>query len=147
MIEILKEKIKESRKENNKQSLSILTTLLGEIQLESSRKNKELNNKDCESIVKKFIKSNNETLEYISPNEDSTDFLSLKYENIILESLLPKTLSQKEISETLIKHCLDAIIGAKNKGQAMGIAMKTLKSLNLSVNGKDVEEAVLEMVN
>jgi hypothetical protein len=36
---------------------------------------------------------------------------------------------------------------AKNKGQAMGIAMKTLKSLNLSVNGKDVEEAVLEMVN
>lgn len=147
MIELLKEKIKESRKLNNKDSLSILTTLLGEIQLESSRRNKDLDQKSCEAIVRKFIKNNNETLKYINCHDDSIDCIGFNYENTILESFLPKTLSKKEIGETLTKNCLESIIQAKNKGQAMGIAMKTLKSLNLPVEGKDVEEVVNEMVN
>ena len=145
MIEILKENIKESRKNKNEYSLKILTTLLGDIQLESSRKNRDLTNQECESIVKKFIKNNNETMKHLDFSEPK--FIDLANEIILLEDLLPKTLSKKEIGEVLTSKCLDAIITSKNHSQAIGVAMQTLKSLNLSVNGKDVNEVVSEMVN
>lgn len=145
MIEVLKENIKESRKNKNEYSLKILTTLLGDIQLESSRKNRDLTNKECESIVKKFIKNNNETMKYLDFSEPK--FIDLANEIILLEDLLPKTLSKKEIGEVLTSKCLDAIIACDNLGQAIGIAMKTLKEFDANIDGKDVSEVVSEMVN
>jgi uncharacterized protein YqeY len=145
MIELLKINIKECRKNKNEDALKVFTTLLGDIQLESSRKNRDLTHKECEDIVKKFIKNNHETMKYLDTTGNK--YMSLAYELSLLQDLLPQTLSLKEINEVLTKHCLDAIIGAKSKGQAMGIAMKTLKSLNFNVDGKDVDEIISEMVN
>lgn len=151
MIEFLKEKIKEARRYKNGVTLNLLTTLLGDFQLESSRKNRELKEIEYHNIIKIFIKNLKESLKHVDSIQSIHSKESLPIvineEISILEQLLPKTLSKKEIGEVLTSKCLDAIIGAKSKGQAMGIAMKTFKSLNLSVDGKDVEEAVNEMVN
>lgn len=156
MIELLKEKIKESRKTNltnlnmygaNDIATNLYKTLLGEIELEASRKNRELKIEECYSIIKKFLKSNEDFAENIKNSDRTMLKASLYEEKLLLEALLPKTLSKKEIGEILTKHCLDAIIACDNLGKAMGIAMKTLKSLNLQVNGKDVDEVVNEMIN
>lgn len=145
MIELLKENIKECRKNKNGDALKVFTTLLGEIQLESSRKNRDLTSQERENIVKKFIKSIYESMEHL--DSSGSQYLDLSYELSLLKDLLPQTLSQEAIEKYLTEHCLGAIVGAKNKGQAMGIAMKALKSLNLPVEGRDVEEVVNGMVN
>lgn len=155
MIELLKDKIIESRKTNltclnvygaGKIATDLYKTLLGEIELEASRKNRVLKDEECYSIVKKFLKNAKDFVEQIRGTGRPMLGAKITEEIILLEKLLPKTASKKEIGEALTKHCLSDIIG-KNKGQAMGLAMKTLKSLNMSVEGKDVEEVVSEMIN
>ena len=156
MIELLKAKIIESRKTNltclnvygaGKIATDLYKTLLGEIELEASRKNRDLKNEEYYSIVKKFVKNGKEFIEQIKGTGLPMLGAKITEEIILLEKLLPETASKKEIAEILTNDCLDAIIGAKNKGQAMGIAMKTLKSFNMNVDGKDVEEVVNEMIN
>jgi hypothetical protein len=57
---------------------------------------------------------------------------------------LPKTLSVEEIAAQL-GEVADAIKGAKNDGQATGVAMKHLKSKQLRVLGEDVSAAVKKL--
>lgn len=155
MIELLKAKIIESRKTNltclntygaGKIATDLYKTLLGEIELEASRKNRDLKDEECLLIVKKFLKNGKEFIQQIKGTGRPMLGAQITEELILLEKLLPKTASKKEIEEVLTEHCSSVIIG-KNKGQAMGIAMKTLKSIGLSVEGKDVEEVVNGMIN
>ena len=144
MIEQMKKEIVSATKSGDTIKKNILKLVVSEVQSEESRRNKSLKDQEIENIVKKFIKNIEETMSYIKKQDPPLDLMK---EIAELSLWLPIKTSKKEIGEVLTKNCLESIIQAKNKGQAMGIAMKTLKSLNLPVEGKDVEEVVNEMVN
>lgn len=113
---------------------SITKVILGEV----DRANKSLSDNEVISIVKKMIESNKETISYSS----SPDILNkLNHENSYLSTLLPKTLSSNEILESLQPHEPE-IKSAKTDGMGTGIAMKYLKSNELSVDGKEVANVV-----
>ena len=87
-----------------------------------------------------LVKSNFKTIKLGSSNSDN-----LKKEIEILNEYIPKTtLSEKEIAEKL-SGLEEQIKGAKANGQAVGIAMKYLKSNGYPVSGQDVSNAVISM--
>lgn len=118
----------------------ILRVALGEIQTAASRKDK-LTEDEVAAIVRKLVKSNQETLELSTSDEQKT---TLKDENDILESLLPKALGPGEVAQAL-DAVREAIRAAGSDGQATGIAMKTLKGLGITVDGKLVTEVVKKL--
>lgn len=65
-------------------------------------------------------------------------------ENAYLTEFLPKTLSVQEIKEAL-GEMQEAIKSAPKEGQAMGIAMKFVKTKGLVALGDDVSAAVKEL--
>lgn len=127
---------------------NILKLVVSEVQLEESRRNKTLKDQEIEGIIKKFIKNIEETMSYMKKKDPYKENPPIELVEEITQLMLwlPIKASKKEIEQVLIEHCSSAIIG-KSKGQAMGIAMKTLKGLGLSVEGKDVEEVVIGMIN
>jgi uncharacterized protein YqeY len=115
----------------------ILRVALAEIQTADAR-GAEPSDANATAILRKLIKSNEETLGHAKdPEQRST----LEQEIAILRSLLPATLGVDQIVEALAE-VRDALRAAANDGQATGIAMKRLKADGAEVNGKDVTEAV-----
>ena len=118
----------------------ILRVALGEIQTAASRTDK-LGEDEAAAIVRKLVKSNRETLDLSTSDEQKT---TLKDEIDILESLLPKALDADGVAAAL-DGVKDGIRGAGSDGQATGIAMKTLKGLGITVDGKLVTEVVKKL--
>jgi len=119
----------------------ILRVALGEIQTQEARGNKALGDEECGAILRKLIKSNQETL---GASESAEQKQQLAGEIAILESLLPKALSVDEIVQALAP-VAEAVKAAGNDGQATGVAMKHLKGSGAVVTGKEVTEAVKKL--
>lgn len=105
-----------------KPEVSILKVVIGELQ----RSQKEPDDTSCEKIIRKMIANNDEV--YKLKKEDN-----LLIENKILKSLLPEEMSMDEIYSLLSKVVIQ-IRDAKSDGQALGIAMKCLKTTGKSLN-------------
>lgn len=116
----------------------ILKTTLGEIQTAEARSSGPLGEDDAQKVVKKLIKSIDESLDVI---RDQVTREKLEREKQILEDLLPRALSVDEIVAALAP-VEGAIRSAKADGPATGIAMKTLKAAGANVDGRAVTEAV-----
>ena len=116
----------------------ILRVAVGEISTEAARPGRQGNDEEALAILRKLLKSNEETLASTSDPEKAA---VLKQENQILAEFLPKSWSAEEISAALAP-VVDAIKAAASDGQATGVAMKQLKSLAAVVNGKDVSTAI-----
>lgn len=118
---------------------NVLKVVLGDIQLKAA--NSRVNDEVCHSIVKKLIKGNEESIGYL-PESDQRRAKYLD-ENRILETLLPRYLTAKEIEVKLSELGLaEGLKSAKNDGQAVGMAMGSLKKANLFVEGDSVKQAV-----
>jgi uncharacterized protein YqeY len=119
----------------------ILRVALGEIQTAASRKDEPLTEDDASGIVRKLVKSNRETLALTtSPEQKAT----LEEEIGILETFLPKSLDAAGVAQRL-ESVKEAIRAAASDGQATGIAMKALKALGATVDGKLVGEVVKKL--
>jgi uncharacterized protein YqeY len=118
----------------------ILRVALGEIQTAASRQDK-LTEDEVAAIVRKLVKSNRETLDLSSSDEQKD---TLRDEIAILESLLPKALDADGVAQAL-DPVKDGIRAAASDGQATGIAMKALKGLGITVDGKLVTEVVKKL--
>ncbi|MEQ9320379.1 MAG: GatB/YqeY domain-containing protein, partial [Polyangiaceae bacterium] len=94
-----------------------------------------------EKILRKLLKSNLETMK---STEDEEQRATIAQENEVLESLLPKQLSEDEIVQALAP-VADAIKAAPSDGPATGIAMKHLKKSGAAVDGKTVSSAVKKL--
>lgn len=116
----------------------ILRVAMGEITTQAARGDKPQTDEEVEAILKKLVKSNQETL---SSSEDAEQKKTLEQEIAILQAFLPKSLGVDEIIAALAP-LADQIKAAGNDGQATGIAMKHLKPTGAVVNGKDVSDAV-----
>lgn len=138
LVDDIKQQLKEAMKAKDLVAKDVLRTALGEIQTAESRAAEALGDADAQKLVKKLVKSNDETLKVTSDAETKA---KLTRENQILGALLPKALGVDEIVAALAE-AADAIKGAKADGPAMGIAMKTLKAAGAAVESKDVNAAV-----
>lgn len=131
----------EALKTRDSVAKEVLNVALGEIETIAARTNREPTDEDCLQVVRKLVKSNEETR---AMTADDAGKATLAREIEVLNTLLPKTLGVPEIVEALAP-VADALRAAANDGQATGIAMKHLKAAGASVDGKAVGAAVKQL--
>ena len=119
---------------------NILRVALGEIQTAEARAGADVADADVEKILRKLIKSIGESRAAAEGEAKAT----LGQEIEVLEQLLPQMLTPDEIASALVP-VREAILAAGNDGQATGVAMKHLKSIDAPVDGKAVSQAVRSM--
>ncbi len=140
LVTTLKARAAEAMKAKDTAATSILRLALGEIQTAEARTNAPVSEADAVAIVRKLVKSNEETLAHTQGDERA----ALERENGILLGVLPATLGPDQIV-VLLAPVADAVRDAKSDGQATGVAMKHLKTTGASVQGTDVTAAVKRM--
>jgi uncharacterized protein YqeY len=140
LIDTLKAAAAEAMKSKDAVRTTVLRVALGEMQTAEARANKPLTEEEAQAIVRKLVKSNEETLAVAAEDVRAT----LQRENEILSAFLPAALTAEQIAEKLAP-VAEAIRAAKNDGQATGIAMKHLKASGVSAPGNEVGAAVKRM--
>ena len=134
----IRDRVRQAMRSGDTVEKNILRVALGEIQSEEIRRGTTLGEEAVTAMLRKLVKSNQDTLA-AGPTEERRAIL--EREVLILQELLPQTLSLEEIQAAL-EPVREAILGAGGDGQATGVAMKHLKSEGASVTGKDVSMAV-----
>jgi uncharacterized protein len=137
MIDSLRKKALEAAKAKDTVASTILRLAQGEVQMIGVRAEREATDEEAFAAIRKLIKSNEETLS----SADGEKAAVLRREISILSELLPKGLSVEEIAAALAE-IADAIKNAPADGQAMGVAMKHLRSKSITAPGADVTAAV-----
>jgi uncharacterized protein YqeY len=141
LLDEIKSRMFKAMKEGRIIEKEILRLAIGEITTDAARVGKSGSDEESQAILRKLIKSNAETL---ALTEDAARRADLELENRTLADLLPQTLTVEEIVVQLGAQKA-AIVAAGNDGQATGIAMKFLKGLEVTANGKDVALAVKQI--
>ena len=141
LLDEIKTRMFKAMKDGRIVEKEILRVAIGEITTNAAREGKSGNDEESQAILRKLIKSNDES---IALCEDASRKADLELENRTLGELLPKSLTVDEILSTL-ESSKDALRAAGNDGQATGIAMKALKLAGAVVSGKDVSAAVRQM--
>jgi len=116
----------------------ILRVAVGEITTDAARPGRMGSDEEAQAILRKLIKSNEESLESVSDVEKRAN---LTRENEVLRELLPRALGEEELMAALA-HVAQQIRAAGNDGQATGVAMKELRAEGIVVDGKMVGAAV-----
>ncbi|MHC4996459.1 MAG: GatB/YqeY domain-containing protein [Planctomycetota bacterium] len=141
LFDDIKARMIKAMKEKDTATRDILRLAMGEIQTVENREGKTPDNAQQVKIVRKIIKSNEETIG-LSKDEDAR--ARLTQENETLASLLPQTLNVDQVVEALTG-VVEDIRAANNDGQATGVAMKTLKASGAAVDGGTVAQAVKQI--
>ena len=97
LLEKIKQDQLQSRKDRTEGKTSLLTTLYSESAMVGKNQNRETTDSEVISVIKKFMKNNEEFRKSIDKNEDTYFRLLLEY--VILESYLPKQLTEQEIKD------------------------------------------------
>ncbi|MDP6152217.1 MAG: GatB/YqeY domain-containing protein [Phycisphaeraceae bacterium] len=139
----LQSRIKQAMRDKDTLTRDVLRVALGDIQTAESRGGDAMTDEKAQGFVRKLVKSNQETID-LAKDPAVTDQLTREIE--VLESLLPQTMSPDQI-EAALAPVHNAIAAADNDGQAMGVAMKSLKSTGAVVEGRDVNAVVHRMRN
>lgn len=149
MIPKVRERITEAVKSGKELEKNVLRVLLGELQSLEARTG-SITQEQAVNAVRKLIKNNNDTLDVLRNNLASNPnaqqmITTLEAENKVLGELLPTTLTKVQITEYLSDpNILEQLKTAKSDGQAMGIAMKSLKDKG-AVEGNVVKEIVADL--
>jgi uncharacterized protein YqeY len=141
LVNELRARMTEAMRGKDDVAKNIYRLAYSEMQLASARAGKDVNDDEVIAILKKLVKSNEETLAVAT---DATQRETLAREIALLTAMLPRTLSVPEIVAALAP-VADAIRAAGNDGQATGVAMKHLKSTGSPVDGKTVAAAVKQI--
>ena len=139
LIDEIKTRMTQAMRERDEVVRNVLGLAAGEIQTAEARANRSLREDEAIAVVRKLLKSNEETLALAGA--DDTRAAGLRREIEVLSALLPRSLSVEQIAESL-SPVADAICAAKSDGQAMGVAMKHLKAAGAAVEAADVQQAV-----
>jgi uncharacterized protein YqeY len=141
--EKVRQKFDEAKRGGNREEKNLLSVVLGDIATAEARSGKELPETEVEKLLRKLAESNAETLAQLRSHNrpDDPRVAVLEREIALLKTLLPQTLDAAAIARAL-EPVRGEIVGAKNEGQATGVAMKHLKAQGLKVAGQDVAVAV-----
>lgn len=140
LVDDIKKRVASAVKEGDTAARDVLRLSLGEIQTAENRKNSPLSDDEVAGILRKLIKSNEETLGLSTGDAAKT----LAHEIEVLRGLLPPELTVAQIVERLAA-AVPAIRAAKAEGQAIGAAVKELKGAGITAPGNVVAAAVKEI--
>ena len=142
----LQAKLQEAMKAKEDLARDLLRVVLGEVSTRRARTGKEPGDDEVHGIIRKLIASNTETRKELEQRGQTTHdaYGRLARENTYLETLLPKALDQAAVRKELELIAAE-LRGAKNDGQATGMAVKYLKQKGLAVQGEDVAAAVKQL--
>lgn len=138
LLDEIRKRMQQALRDHDTTTRQILGVAMGEIQTAGARAKRDLTDEESTAIVRKLVKSNEETH---AQTASEADRAQLTQEIAILQTLLPKTATVDDIVAALAPNA-DAVRAADNDGKATGVAMKHLKSAGLVVDGKDVQAAV-----
>ena len=138
LVDEMRRRLLEAMRAGDARTKSILRVALGDVESEATRRGGDLADADVQAIVRKLVKSNQESRDAARDAETRT---RLEEEIAILTTLLPRTLSVDQIVEAL-GPVADRVRAAAGDGPATGIAMKHLKGAGAAVEGRDVADAV-----
>jgi uncharacterized protein YqeY len=141
IVDELKVRMNEATRGKDEVAKNIYRLAYSETQLAAARSGKVVSDDEAMAILKKLVKSNEETLAVAT---EPAQREALAREVALLTALLPKALGVPEIVAALAP-VAEAIRAAGNDGQATGVAMKHLKSTGASVDGKTVAAAVKQI--
>jgi uncharacterized protein len=141
LLDQIKARMFQAMKSGNVVEREILKVAMGEITTDAARPGKKGDDAETQAILKKLVKSNEETLQSAQDDAQKAQLLA---EIEVLKQFLPQSLGVPEIVAALAP-VADAVKAAGNDGQATGVAMKHLKTLGADVNGKDVTAAVRQL--
>ena len=173
-LETIKDLLKQSMKTKDTFKTGILRLIIGEVDRkqvtrtlasvgEVKKEQPSKTDEEVYSVIRKIIEGNNERIAQLNnvtpagqdPPAFQIDFdvqpliETANAENVFLQSLLPKTISQQEIEAFILNQegtLFEQIQSAKNDGQAMGLAMKEIKKASLSVLSADVKAVVKKIM-
>ena len=142
----LQAKLREAMKAKDDLARDALRVVLGEVSTQRARTGKDPTDEDVHGIVRKLIAGNSETRQELEKRGQTAheSYARLGRENAYLETLLPASLDRAAIRREL-EPLADALKGAKNDGQATGLALKHLKQKGLAVQGEAVAAVVKEL--
>ena len=141
LLKAIKQKSIEAMKARDSSAAQLYKLALGEAQMLEVRSGREATDDEVAQIVRKLIKSNEETISVAEGEQKA----SLEHENELLRALLPKGASAEDIQAALAPIAAE-IKAAKADGQATGIAMKHLKAVGFQgADGTQVAAAVRAM--
>jgi uncharacterized protein YqeY len=139
LIDDIKTRMTRAMRERDDVVRNILGLAVGEIQTAEARANRALGDDEATAIVRKLLKSNEETLSLTADGDPRAGVLRREID--ALASLLPKSMTVDQIVAAL-NPVTDAIRAAKSDGQAMGVAMKHLKAAGAVAAAPDVQQAL-----
>lgn len=146
LAETIRSRMIAAMKSGNTVERDVMRVVKGDLDTATARSGKQPTDEEAARIVRKTIEANGETIRLMEGETGCSTMhvarkQQLEKENEILNSLLPKTLTQEEIQRILICR-IDDIKAAKNDGQATGIAVKYLKETGATALGSDVSAVV-----
>ncbi|HXN32900.1 MAG TPA: GatB/YqeY domain-containing protein [Polyangiaceae bacterium] len=141
MVDDIKAMMTRARREKDDVARNVLGLALGEIQTAEARANRPLRDEETVAVVRKLLKSNEETLSLAS---EASGAEALRHEIEVLSALLPAAPSPEAI-ESAIAPVADAVRAARSEGQAMGVAMKHLKTTQTTADAPSVLEAIRKL--
>jgi uncharacterized protein YqeY len=137
LVDEIKARMNRAMRDRDDVVKNVLGLAFGEIQTAEARENRPLRQDEATAIVRKLVKSNEETLALADGERADV----LRREIAVLAEFLPKSLSVEQITQALAG-AAEAIRAAKNDGQAMGVAMKHLKAAGAQAEAADVQAAI-----
>jgi uncharacterized protein len=141
LVDRIKARMFQAMKAGDVVTKEILKVAMGELTTDQARVGRTGSDEEGFPILKKLVKSNEETL---AATSDAAVRAQLERENEVLREFLPATLGLAEILSAL-EPVAAAIRAAGNDGQATGVAVKHLKASGHDVSGKDVSTAVKQL--
>jgi uncharacterized protein YqeY len=137
LIDQVKQRMFQAMKAGNVLEKEILRTAIGEV----TRSGDDPTDERVLGVLKKLVKSNQETLESATSADQRSD---LQREIEVLGTFLPETPGPEQLG-ALLAPVAEQIRAAAGPGPAMGIAMKFLKAANVSAESRDVQAALAEL--
>lgn len=141
LLDDIKARMFKAIKAGDTTAKEILRVAVGEITTEAARDGRKGDDDEARAILKKLVKSNEETL---GRSTDAAHQATLRREIEILGEFLPRALSEEDVV-TMLEPVKEALRAAGNDGQATGVAMKHLKASGATLDGKTVSAAVKRM--
>ncbi len=139
---IQSEKIK-AMKERNKERNEVLSLIMSEIkQIEVDTKNSELSNEQVESILKKMVKTREESVSIFKANGRQDLSEKEEFQLSIIFEFLPKQLTSEEV-DVIIKKVISQV-----EEKTLKVLMPLLKKeLDGKANMKEVKEKIEKLLN
>ena len=123
--EIIESDLKKALKEGDKLSLSVLRMVVASIKNEKIEKGTELNDEDLLNILKKAVKTRNQSVTEFTKGGRIDLADKEKSEIEVIKKYLPQELSDKEIEE-IINQTINELgeVSQKEIGKVIGSVMK-----------------------